>query len=137
MCSGSRSFSPKRAEARFWAASLLVLGLLVGAALRLVPPPPPPSIPLRPVDVPGTVVPVTFVIPGRLNVNRATAAELEKLPGIGPTLAARIVAYRTEHGPFRAVDELVRVPGIGPKTLEGLRDLVTVEDEERVIVPVP
>lgn len=137
MCGGSRSFSPKGAEARFWAASLLVLGLLVGAALRLVPPPPPPSIALRPVDVPGIVVPITFVIPGRLNVNRATAAELEKLPGIGPTLAARIVAYRAEHGPFRAVDELVRVPGIGPKTLEGLRDLVTVEDEERVIVPVP
>lgn len=88
-------------------------------------------------DVPGTVIPITFVLPGRLNVNRATAAELERLPGIGPALAARIVAHREAHGPFRTVDELVRVPGIGPKTLAALRDLVTVEDEEEVIVPLP
>jgi len=53
----------------------------------------------------------------RVSVNRATPEELEAVPGIGPALARRIVAYR----PFRTLDELVRVPGIGPRTLERLR----------------
>jgi len=53
----------------------------------------------------------------RVSVNRASAAELEKVPGIGPELARRIVAYR----PYRSLDELTRVPGIGPRSLERLR----------------
>ncbi|HEX7120528.1 MAG TPA: helix-hairpin-helix domain-containing protein [Longimicrobiales bacterium] len=56
-----------------------------------------------------------------LDLNRATAAELEALPGIGPALAARIVAYRDSAGPFTAVDSLTRVRGIGPALLERLR----------------
>jgi len=64
---------------------------------------------------------------GPLNLNTATAAELEQLPGIGPALAARIVQYRQEHGPFRTVDALLVVSGIGPSTLERIRGLVTVE----------
>ncbi|GAB4400832.1 MAG: hypothetical protein Kow00123_09360 [Anaerolineales bacterium] len=64
---------------------------------------------------------------GPLNLNTATAAELEQLPGIGPALAARIVQYRQEHGPFRTVDALLLVSGIGPSTLERIRNLVTVE----------
>lgn len=64
---------------------------------------------------------------GRLNINTATAAELELLPGIGPSLAGRIVAHRAEHGAFRRVDDLDDVPGIGPRTVEKLRPLVTVE----------
>ncbi|MGB9594353.1 MAG: helix-hairpin-helix domain-containing protein, partial [Anaerolineae bacterium] len=64
---------------------------------------------------------------GPLNLNTATAAELEQLPGIGPALAARIVQYRQEHGPFRTVDALLLVSGIGPSTLEKIRGLVTVD----------
>ncbi|QIZ69733.1 phospholipase D-like domain-containing protein [Oxynema aestuarii] len=60
----------------------------------------------------------------QINVNLATAAELETLPGIGPTLAARIVAARRE-GPFTSLSDLDRVPGIGPKMLERLGDRVT------------
>lgn len=60
-----------------------------------------------------------------LDLNEATPAELERLPGIGPALAGRIVAQRTE-APFRRVDELERVPGIGPALLERLRPLVSV-----------
>jgi competence ComEA-like helix-hairpin-helix protein len=51
-----------------------------------------------------------------IDVNRAGAAELETLPGIGPVLAARIVAERERRGPFRSVDDLRRVSGIGPVT---------------------
>lgn len=63
---------------------------------------------------------------GLVNVNTATEAELETLPGIGPVLAAAIVQYRTEHGPFTSVEQLEEVSGIGPATLAEIRDLVTV-----------
>jgi competence protein ComEA len=59
----------------------------------------------------------------RLNINTATDQELEALPGIGPVLAGRIIAGR----PYRAVEDLDRVPGIGPKRLERIRPLVTTE----------
>jgi comEA protein len=59
-----------------------------------------------------------------VDLNRATAAELQALPGIGPSLASRIVAWRTGHGPFRSVDELERVPGIGHKTATRLQPRV-------------
>lgn len=62
----------------------------------------------------------------RVNLNAASAADLQELPGIGPALAERIVAHRTEHGPFRTVEDLKKVAGIGPKTFERLKDLVTV-----------
>lgn len=62
-----------------------------------------------------------------ININTATAAELELLPGIGPALAARIIEHREKYGAFRSVDELDRVKGIGPKILERVRSLVRVE----------
>ncbi len=58
---------------------------------------------------------------GKVDPNRAGAAELERLPGIGPALAARIVADRKSHGGFAAPESLLRVPGIGPRTLERIR----------------
>jgi competence protein ComEA len=61
-----------------------------------------------------------------LNLNQATAEQLDALEGIGPGLAAKIMAFREEHGGFAAVDELDRVPGIGAARLEALRELVTV-----------
>jgi competence protein ComEA len=64
---------------------------------------------------------------GKLNVNKATQAELELLPGIGPAMAKRIVDYRTAHGLFKRLEDLDKVNGIGPKTLDKLRPLVTVE----------
>ena len=57
---------------------------------------------------------------------KATVAQLDVLPGVGPATAAAIVAYRTQHGPFRTVDALSDVHGIGPAKLEQLRPLVTV-----------
>lgn len=76
---------------------------------------------------PGELVALPGTNDGRVNLNRATAEELDsKLPGIGPAKARAIVADREENGPFKSVDELVRVNGIGEKTLENIRDLVTV-----------
>jgi competence protein ComEA len=63
---------------------------------------------------------------GRVDVNTAGAAELERLPGIGPALAQRIVEWRAANGPFRAVEDLQRVPGIGAAKLERLRPVVSV-----------
>ena len=62
----------------------------------------------------------------KVDLNRATAAELDALPGIGPSKAAAIVKYREEKGPFRTVEDLLDVPGIGPALLEQIRDRVVV-----------
>jgi competence protein ComEA len=63
---------------------------------------------------------------GRVNINLADASALEALPGVGPALAGRIIAWREQNGPFRSVDELTAVAGIGEKTLAGFRDQATV-----------
>ena len=57
----------------------------------------------------------------QVDLNRATAEDLERLPGIGPTLARRIVDYRQAHGPFEQAADVQEVPGIGPKTYEDIR----------------
>jgi competence protein ComEA len=61
----------------------------------------------------------------KVSLNRATAEELDALPGVGPTTAQKIIAYRQEHGAIASVDELDAVSGIGPARLEQLRELVT------------
>jgi len=61
---------------------------------------------------------------GPVSLNAATAAELEALPGVGPVLADRIVAFRTQNGPFDVVEDLLEVSGIGEAKLAALRDLV-------------
>lgn len=61
-----------------------------------------------------------------LDVNAATVEELQELTGIGPVLAQAIVDYRAEHGPFRSVDELLAVSGIGETRLNEIRDEITV-----------
>ena len=62
----------------------------------------------------------------RLDLNHATASDLNLLPRVGPTLARRIVAFRAASGPFVGVDDLLNVKGVGQKTLEGLRPFVVV-----------
>jgi len=58
---------------------------------------------------------------GIININRATKAEFDSLTGIGPVIATRIVNYRNSNGPFLAIDDLLKVSGIGSKTLERIR----------------
>ena len=76
-------------------------------------------------DEPDGELPLVFVMETRVDLNSADEKELVALPGIGKTLAARIVAYREEHGPFRAVEELLNVEGVTASTLEMLYDRTT------------
>lgn len=61
-----------------------------------------------------------------ININSASAVELETLPGIGPSMSKRIIDYREKNGSFNSVEDLDDVEGIGPRKLESLKDLVTI-----------
>ena len=73
--------------------------------------PPPSTTQPDPTTTPNTPV----------NLNTATLAELDALPGVGPVLAQRILDYRTQNGPFTTVDQLQEVPGVGPKKFDSLK----------------
>jgi competence protein ComEA len=110
-----------------WIAALIALGVLhdLVAAVRparapAVPEPVPASAPSAPGAAAGDSLAGRGGLP-RLDLNRAGAAELDRLPGIGPVLARRIVEHRERNGRFRSADELLAVPGIGPRLLERLR----------------
>jgi competence ComEA-like helix-hairpin-helix protein len=93
------------------------------APLVMLPPAPPPAPPsLAPSGPAGPSRAATSRDgPTRpIDVNRASAHEMEALPGIGPAIARRIVEHRTAHGPFRSAADLEKVPGIGPKLRERL-----------------
>lgn len=63
----------------------------------------------------------------QININTATVSQLESLPYVGPVMARRIIDYRQSYGPFKNIESLDQVNGIGPKTLEKLRPLITVD----------
>lgn len=80
---------------------------------------------------PSRPAPTPLVQPNLpLDLNAATAAELEFLPGIGPSTAMLIVSYREQNGPFQRLEQLLDIPGIGPRTLEGLLPFAYVEPNE-------
>ncbi|MCJ7653964.1 MAG: helix-hairpin-helix domain-containing protein [Dehalococcoidia bacterium] len=66
--------------------------------------------------------------PQKIDINRAEPWLLEALPGIGGVLAQRIVDYRSENGPFRTIEDLLKVSGIGEGTFEKIKDYITVSD---------
>jgi competence protein ComEA len=76
------------------------------------------------VATPGpTVVAVTTEL---ININTASAAELDTLPSIGPSLAQRIIEYREQNGPFASIEDIINVPGIGSGNYERFKDMITV-----------
>ena len=73
----------------------------------------------------STPASVTAAASGKVNINTATAAELDTLPGIGPVKAQSIIAYREANGSFSSIEDLILVDGIGEKTMAELRPLIT------------
>ncbi|MDY3070957.1 MAG: helix-hairpin-helix domain-containing protein [Eubacteriales bacterium] len=73
----------------------------------------------------STAASVTAAASGKVNINTATAAELDTLPGIGPVKAQSIIAYREANGSFSSIEDLILVDGIGEKTMAELRPLIT------------
>lgn len=65
----------------------------------------------------------------KVNINTASSLELQKLPQIGPQIAQRIIDYRKENGSFKRIEDLIKVKGIGEKTFDRLKDLITVGSE--------
>lgn len=112
----------------------LAAALATGAAVKILrseaaPRPPRPvevefdlATPKPPVDATALA---EITAPRKINVNAADVATLCELPGIGPSLAARIVAYRDAHGPFEKVENLAAVEGIGPATVKKFRPYAT------------
>jgi competence protein ComEA len=126
-------------------ALVVVVLLGLGAArdlivVRLAPrtPPPPAEGAEAGFAAPGAAAPAPAAgpqpaaDPAPLDLNRATAQELDRLPGIGPVLAARILERRARAGPFRSVDELRSVRGVGPRLIERLRPRVRVDAAPRL-----
>jgi competence protein ComEA len=62
--------------------------------------------------------------PGSISINQADASELDRLPGVGPAIAQRIIDHRSQRGPFRTIDDLQQVKGIGPKKMAQIRPYV-------------
>ncbi len=75
---------------------------------------------------PAAKQPVPADNDGRIDINKADVEQLAALPGVGETIARRIIAFREQHGPFQRVDDLLKVKGIGEKSLAKLRPSVTV-----------
>ncbi len=87
--------------------------------------PAPGSTPVLPADGVGNSSAAEDPRAG-ININTATAEELEALPSIGEVIATRIIAYREQNGPFRSVDDLIHVEGVSDRTIDEIRNLVTV-----------
>lgn len=129
--------TPSERRGARWFVALLLVGALHDWTRARAPHPAPSAIaagqepaaapalaPGEPEVVTGVSAPAGGV--ERTDLNHATVAELDRLPGIGPVLARRIVEHRSRHGAFRSADELLGVPGIGARLLERLRPHVTV-----------
>jgi competence protein ComEA len=77
------------------------------------------------INIPG-IVDTSHVNVGRININTASADELDTLPGVGPTTAQAIVDYRLQNGPFQVIQDIQKVPGVGPATYALIQDYINV-----------
>jgi comEA protein len=96
---------------------LLMMALLVAVSVTC----------LLPISVFAAENPAAISAIETIHLNQATAEELQALPGVGPALSERIVLYRSEHGPFRSVDQLTEVKGVGQVKLAKFKERLTVD----------
>ena len=106
-------------------ASLSMMGVALSRELVRAPAPTPQAITSIENDDPASQRPQRASAIRLIDVNAGTLSELDLLPGIGPALGQRIIDYRSEHGPFITPEDLTKVSGIGPRTLEKMRPLIT------------
>ena len=110
-------------------AVLALIGILVCSALSRVTPTPKPTPVAKPVAARSEQA--KSLRDGlAIDPNHATAGDLDLLPGVGPSVAARIIEARTKSGPFRDANDLLRVRGIGEKTLQKLKPFLRFESEQ-------
>ena len=122
----SRWGKPTKSELALLGLTAVFLCALAGLSLRD-----------RQDRVPGAVIETEVEVPREeiapdfppVDLNTATAEELDTLPGIGESLARRIIAYREANGPFTSIEQIMEVSGIGEATFAELRDRVTVDGE--------
>ena len=112
--------------------AVFLLGMLVGRGIHKDPViiQQPTTQTAEPTEetVPPETIPSETSSSGKININTASVALLDTLPGVGPVLAQRIVDYRETVAPFQQIYDLTNVEGIGMKTLLKIEDLITVED---------
>jgi comEA protein len=96
---------------------LLMMALCVAVSMTAL-------LPVSTLAAENTAASATFET---INLNQATAEDLQELPGVGPALSERIVLYRTEHGPFRSVDQLTDVKGVGQAKLAKFKEQLAVD----------
>lgn len=80
-----------------------------------------------PAPTSANATPASASVSNKININAASAQDLDKLPGIGPALAQRIIDYRNANGPFKKIEDLKNVSGIGDKLFDQIKDLITVQ----------
>ena len=85
-----------------------------------------PTLPPSPIPSPAPTV--SGEPAEQININTASASELGLLPGVGPSLAEKIIDYRSQNGPFLSIEDIINVPGAGPGLYERIKDLITVGD---------
>ena len=126
---GYVSFTKNEQKILLFLAILFLTGTAIKAYKLYVVPPEPQHFDYAESDSvfaarSATPVHAASLIQQRVNINAASATELDALPGVGPAMARQIVEYRMVHGPFNTMDDLRNIKGLGPKKLEKLQTMV-------------
>jgi comEA protein len=124
------SFTKNEQKILLFLAAIFLIGTCIKGYRAYVAPPPPVfdySADDSVFNARSAASASTALVQQKININTASAEELDALPGIGPAMAAEILNYRTAHGRFARIDELLKIKGMGPKKLEKLQPYVILQ----------